>query len=138
MGLYLAVFDGDEELSGVEVGSYADFGAFRDAVAQHLEGGQVGSRFPTLMLHSDCEGSWSPQEAVRLHDELAEITEAFRQIPAISFQEDRWQAEVAKLFGLRPKNLYESFIDVDGEPLIERLLALARFSAEHGKEILFQ
>ena len=138
MGLYLAIFDDDEELNGVEVGSYADFGAFRDAVAQHLEDGQVGSRFPTLMLHSDCEGSWSPQEAARLHAELTEIAEAFRQLSAVPFRVDTWQAEVARLLGLRPQSLYESFIDVDGEPLIERLIGLASFSLEHGKEILFQ
>lgn len=42
MGLYLCVFEGDDELDGVEVGSYADFGAFRSAVATHVEGGIEG------------------------------------------------------------------------------------------------
>jgi len=52
MGLYLCVFDGEEELDGVEVGFYADFGTFRNAVVRHLENGKAGSRFPTLIHHS--------------------------------------------------------------------------------------
>jgi hypothetical protein len=100
MGLYLAVFDGEEEVSGVQVGSYADFGAFRDTVAEHLERGDVGSRFPTLMLHSNCEGSWLPEQAPQLRDELANIGDAFRQLPPIPFQPGSWQSEVARLLGL--------------------------------------
>ena len=45
MGLNLVIFDGDDEVESVDVGAYSDFGNFRDAVAQNLEGGVVGSRF---------------------------------------------------------------------------------------------
>jgi hypothetical protein len=38
MGLYLAVFDDEHELEGVEVGAYADFSTFQDAVVNNLEG----------------------------------------------------------------------------------------------------
>ena len=70
MGLYLTIFAGDEELDGVEVGAYADFSAFRDAVVSNLEAGNAGDRFPTLILHSDCDGEWSPDEAAKLEIEL--------------------------------------------------------------------
>jgi hypothetical protein len=138
MGLYLAVFDADEELEGVEVGSYADFGVFRDTVARLLEGGATGSRFPTLMLHSDCEGSWSLDDAARLQLELDQIADELRRLPPLDLKPDTWQVEVAKTLGIRPKNLYESFFDVDGEPLIERLSDLIRVSRRHGRQILFQ
>ena len=39
MGLYLCVFDEDEELEGVEVGSYSDFEFFRSSVTELLEQG---------------------------------------------------------------------------------------------------
>jgi hypothetical protein len=48
MGLYLCIFagdDGDEELDGVEVGGYDDFGEFRDLIARLIERGTWASRF---------------------------------------------------------------------------------------------
>ena len=43
MGLYISIFDGDDELDGVEVGPYRDFKTFRDVVTKHLEDGKAGS-----------------------------------------------------------------------------------------------
>jgi hypothetical protein len=56
MGLYLCVFDGDEDLEGVEVGAYADYNAVSDFVVRELEAGRLSSWFPTFVLHSDCDG----------------------------------------------------------------------------------
>jgi hypothetical protein len=50
MGLYLCVFDEGEDIAGVDVGSYADFNAFRNYVVTKLEGGRVGTNFPTLII----------------------------------------------------------------------------------------
>lgn len=138
MGLYLAVFDGEEELEGVDVGSYADFGRFREAVTAHLEGGVPGLHFPTLILHSDCDGSWSLEEAPRLASELGQIAEAFSTLPPIEHAMGTWQSEVLGQMALRPTSLHESFFDVDGEPLIERLIGLAHVSIDHHRPILFQ
>lgn len=138
MGLYLSVFDGDEELEGVEVGSYADFGLFRDAVAEHLEGGAAGSRFPTLMLHSDCDGHWSSREAASLQVELERIGDESRRLPPLELKPGSWQDDVAKTMGIKPRNLYESFFDVDGEPLVQRLLDLIGMSRTYDRDILFQ
>jgi hypothetical protein len=138
MGLYLCVFDGDDELEGVEVGSYADFGEFRDLIAQQLEGGRRGSRFPVLMLHSDCEGNWAPGEAARLEEELRTIAAEMRNRPSVPFRAGSWQAEVARQLGLKVRTLLDAYIDVDGEPLVERLTKLAQIAQREGKPILFQ
>jgi len=58
MGLYLCIFDGEEDVNGVEIGSYADYNALRDYVVRELELGKAGTRFPTFVLHSDCDGEW--------------------------------------------------------------------------------
>ena len=46
MGLYLAIFDDGQEVDGVDVGSYSDFTAFRDAVIKNLERGMRVHDFP--------------------------------------------------------------------------------------------
>ena len=136
MGLYLAIFDGDVELDGVEVGAYADFSAFRDAVVSKLEAGNAGSRFPTLILHSDCDGEWTPGQAAALEAELGVIAKEFASLPPVPL--DGWKAEVAKMVGTRPANLADCFFDIDGEPLLERVLGLARLSQERNLPVLFQ
>jgi immunity protein 70 of polymorphic toxin system len=137
MGLYLCIFDGDEDVDGVEVGAYADYNALRDYVVRELEAGRAGSRFPTFVLHSDCDGEWSVTECQRLQGELAEIAAALKQRPAVAFSSD-WQKAVAKSVGLAPQNAFESFIDVDGEFLLERLQNLAKNALERQLPILFQ
>jgi hypothetical protein len=137
VGLYLAVFENDEEIDGVEVGSYEDFGAFRDTVTNLLERGAAGTRFPTLILHSDCDGTWSPEEAARLKEELKTIRAEFSKLPAVAFSSS-WQNEVARSIGLTPVNLAESFIDIDGESLIDRLVSLAEVAEKRQQPIVFQ
>ncbi|NVJ27173.1 hypothetical protein HUW62_38760 [Myxococcus sp. AM011] len=137
MGLYLCIFKDDEELDGVEVGHYADFNEFRGCVTRELEAGKLGSRFPTLIMHSDCDGEWSVSDCERLRDELAVIAMELSMRPVVDFTSE-WQRIVAKSIGLRPRNAFESFIDVDGEFLIERLRGLAEFAIRHQAPILFQ
>jgi hypothetical protein len=137
MGLYLCVFDGDEDVNGVEVGPYADFNALRDYIVRELEGGKAGSRFPVLNLHSDSDGEWSFTDCEKLRGELAEIATALNARPAIKFVSD-WQKTVAKSIGLVPRNAFESFIDVDGEFLIERMQNLVDYAQKRGVPILFQ
>ncbi len=137
MGLYLAVFEDGNELDGVEVGPYASFGIFRHAVVNNLENRAAGSRFPTLILHSDCDGQWSAQEAATLEHELVEISTRFQELPPIPLEAD-WQKQTAKTVGIYPRNLYDCFFDVDGEPLIERLIGLAKLSQSRDLPILFQ
>ncbi|PQO40051.1 Imm70 family immunity protein [Blastopirellula marina] len=137
MGLYLCVFCDDEELEGVEVGSYADFERFRNCVTEYLEQGSPGRRFPTLMNHADSHGEWTPAECETLKAELAEIAAGLRQLPPAPFAAD-WQQEVANSLGLELKSLDESFIDVDGEPLLERLEQLCDIAIQRQCPILFQ
>jgi hypothetical protein len=137
MGLYLCVFEGDDEIEGVEVGSYSDFEWFRGLVAEKLEGGVVGSRFPVLMLHADSDGEWSINQCAGLRAELLEVSQEFRRLPACPFPSG-WQKSVLRSLGLTPSSLYESIIDVDGECLLQRLVGLCDKALEKGQPVLFQ
>lgn len=136
MGLYLAVFENDEEIEGVEVGSYDDFNVFRKTVTESLENGVEGSRFPTLVLHSDCDGIWNHDEAARLRAELETIRSEFAKLPPRCFE--GWQNDVERSIGLAPSNLAESFIDVDGEYLFDRLITLTQVAEDRRQPIVFQ
>lgn len=139
MGLYLCVFAAggqDEELEGVEVGSYDDFDRFRRAVHE-LEPDDWGGRFPVLMLHEDSDGAWSADEAIALELELRTIASEFENLAPQAFPAG-WQAEVAKQFGVVPRSLRDSFIDVDAEPLLDRLAELAGLASRERLPILFQ
>src|SRR4051794_9166794 len=121
MGLYLCVFDDtDNELEGVEVGSYADFNFFRDAVVATVEDGYAGTVCPVINSHSDSDGEWTSDEASDLLVELAQIAEVMRVHAPVEFN-SKWKEEVARTFGIRPETLLDCFFDIDGEPLIERL-----------------
>ena len=137
MGLYLCILDGDEEIDGVEVGSYADYGALVTQVVDRLEAGIAGARFPVLVLHSDCDGSWTVQDCAKLEKELDVIIQEFKRLAPIPFTA-AWQKVIAKQIGHRPENLFESFIDVDGELLLDRLIELARMAQRRGEPIVFQ
>jgi hypothetical protein len=137
MGLYFCIFDGDEDVDGIDVGSYADFGSLRDYVARELEHGKTGSSFPTFMLHSDGDGEWSVADCEKLQKEIAEIASALKIRSPIGFMSD-WQRGLAKSIGLNPKNAFEAFIDVDGEFLLERLQGLVENALTLGLPILFQ
>jgi hypothetical protein len=139
MGLYLCVLDAaGEEAEGVEVGSYADFNAFRDALrASALWSGAEAACCPVLTNHSDCDGMWTSEEAERLLSELSLADRVMREQPAIELTQ-AWKLEVAKTMGIRPATLLDCFFDVDGEPLVERLMQLANASVGTGRPILFQ
>ncbi|MGH8605071.1 MAG: Imm70 family immunity protein, partial [Gammaproteobacteria bacterium] len=132
MGLYLCVFDeADNELEGVEVGSYADFNFFRDAVTAVVEKGEAGAVCPTLNNHLDSDGEWSSSDSMRLLLELDQVAEAFLKCPPVEYNTE-WKDQVAKVFGINPETLLECFFDVDGEPLVERLQQLAKVSVDSG------
>ncbi len=127
MGLYLCISqpsenqdEDPEEIDGVAVGAYSDFADFRDTVLREVENGAHGSLCPVLQLHSDCDGEWSPDECVRLRAELARVKRVFLERPARP--PGGWQAQVIAELRLPPRqSLFDSFIDPDGQPLVDRL-----------------
>lgn len=137
MGLYLCIFDGDEDIDGLEVGSYADYNALRNYVVGEFEEGKAGSSFPTFVMHSDSDGEWSVEQCCQLRNELSAIVAAMKTRPPVEFSSE-WQRGVAKSVGLVPQNAFESFIDVDGEFLLERLQNLIEKSITKQLPILFQ
>jgi hypothetical protein len=138
LGLYLCVFtseDIDDELDGIDVGGYDDFHEFRQTVCDTVEDGMWGSTCPVLMTHSDCDGTWNPDVAEELIEELGTIQNRFRQLPARVAE--GWRHEAFRMYG-QPTSLADCFIDVDREPLIERISALARLAFQRGRPISFQ
>ncbi len=139
MGLYLCVFadDTDDEVDGVEVGGYDDFHSFRLAVAERLESGEWGSRFPVLMMHPDSEGEWTPAQAAGLERELLAIGDELARLPAAPIEEG-WRHDVVKQLGIEPATLLDCYFDIDGEPLVERLIGLTRAARQIDQPISFQ
>ena len=140
MGLYLCVFEGEDddvEIDGVEVGGYDDFQTFRTAVNEQLETVSWGSRFPILMNHRDSDGIWTTDEAAALELELRTIAEEMGRLPPRDLPQG-WQRKTAEERGLRPMSLDETFFDMDGEPLLDRLADLARVAVENRQPIWFQ
>jgi hypothetical protein len=121
VGLVLCIYEDREsgdDVDGFQVGSYGDFDAWRGFIATQLENGVWGSRFPTLMMHSDCDGQWSPEECVLLKQELETIRREMAERPVLPFPAS-WQPEVAEEFGLTPQSALDCFITVDGETLVD-------------------
>jgi len=102
-----------------------------------VEEGKPGSVCPTLIVHSDCDGEWSVEEARRLSRELDIVESRFAKMPPVPLPAG-WKPAVAKMFGIAPSNLAECFFDVDGESLTRRLKDLIRSSMESGSPIVFQ
>jgi hypothetical protein len=136
MSLYLCVFRGEEELDGVDVGSYEDFERLRD-VARSIDG-RVFRRFGILRTNVSPTTAWRPRAAARLEAELRAFAQELRSRPPRPFPDGSWQARVAAARVTAPATLYDCFFDVEGRPLVERLLALCRLSIETRQPILFQ
>jgi hypothetical protein len=132
MGLNLVIFAGDpagddepDEIDSLAVGSYSDFGDFRDAVLTHVEAGRRGSRCPVLQLHSDCDGEWTPEDCVKLRAELALVKEVFVRRPPVTVS--GWRAQAIAAEGVPQHSLLDAFVDPDGQLLVDRLDALFYF-----------
>lgn len=131
MSLYLAVFNGEDEVTGWVLGHYSDFGTFRDVISETVG----GKRFPVLMTHSDCDGAWQTQELLQLQLELTSIAEEFRKLPA----RDLARAfEHTTQWRRGARNLYECFHNVDGENLFDALIELANEGIRVNQPIVFQ
>jgi len=137
MSLYLCIYAGDREVDGVEVGPYANFNALRTAAVGVSAPNAANASYPTLLEHSDCDGEWSPDACVHLHQELASLVTALKNQPPTGFPSE-WQQEMARSVGLEPRNAFECFIDVDGEFLLDRLQHLVDTAVRLQLPILFQ
>jgi hypothetical protein len=132
MGLYLCIFQAGQEVAGVDCGSYSEYGHFIDSVVE-LEGGVPGARFPTLTLHSDCDGIWTVADCTQLRQDLAAIAAAFEAMPQILITNSKLGDEKNPT-----KNLLECFIDANGKPLAIAILELCELACTIGEPILFQ
>jgi len=62
---------------------------------------------------------------------------AMQARPPVPFISD-WQRNVAQSFGLSPKNAFESFIDVNGDFILERIQQLVDVAIDRQLPISFQ
>jgi Immunity protein 70 len=88
------------------------------------------------MMHSDCDGQWSPDECVVLKQELEAIRDEMTKLPAVPFPAG-WQQQVAEEFGLTSQRALDCFITVDGENLVDAIARLADLAIKLGKPIDF-
>ena len=134
MSLSLTIWDDDheDELVTWQVGSYSDFACFRDTVVRHLP----ATRLPVLMTHSDCEGEWSVAELPALTAELETIGERFRTLPPEEPQGGAFSHTAGERAGA--VSLYDCFHNVDGENLIEALIALCQEGIRLHRPISFE
>lgn len=137
MGLYLCIFNNDEELESVEIGFYSDFNFLRDTVVATVENSRFGTVCPVFVMHSDSDGEWSHEQSEQLLKELYIIEEKFTSLPPVDFNSE-WKRAVAKECGISTKCLLDCFFDINGEPLIERLKGLAELSIKNRLPIYFQ
>ena len=91
----------------------------------------------TLLIHSDCDGSWNVDECVQLKMELEEIKEVFTQEPP-DFSIIELKQDIFKFYGITPKNLFECFVDSDCEFLVDRLIDLCNLAMQKNRPIMFQ
>ena len=131
MGVRLYVECQHRELDAVETATEDDFMFLRDFVHMALEDGNFASRFPILLktFFSD----WHSENIPGLERELKQIHAAFRKLPPEP-PDGNWRAKLRQS-GRTPKTLAEAYVDRDGAPLLERLIALAQTAREKGLPI---
>jgi hypothetical protein len=131
MGVRLYVENDRGELAAVETETEDDFMYFRDSVHLALEEGKFAGRFPILM--KTFLSDWEKEDVAGLERELNEIHAAFRKLPPMP-PDGNWRAKLMRS-GRKPGTLAEVYLDKDGAPLIERLIALAQVARDNGLPI---
>lgn len=129
------ILSGDRELETVSTTTYDDFYYFRDSIHYALEEGEFGSKFPIFMCRFE-PSEWKVEELAALQHELEAIAEAFKKLPPQPL-DSHWGGRVADSRA-RYSNLYEVFVDADGEPLLERLINLCRVAQREKKPIVLR
>jgi hypothetical protein len=87
-------------------------------------------------MHSDCDGEWSVSDCRNLLEELSAIAAEMKHRPPVPLSD--WQRNVAKSRGLVPATAFESFIDVNGDFVVDRISYLAGVAIQRSLPILFQ
>jgi len=132
-GVRLSVKRGAKELDAVETLTEDDFMFFRDSVHLALEDGKFASRFPVLFKTFFTD--WQSDDVPELERELRDIQATFRKMPPEP-PDANWRAKLRQS-GRTPETLAEVYVDKDGAPLLERLIALVQTAREHGLPILW-
>ena len=139
MSLYLCVLDFSEkyekEVFGVEVGSYAYFGFFRDCICKYVEKNRRGSVCPNIMNHEDANGFYTPEECTSVIKELSLVRRAFEEIPV----DDNilLNSNIVQNSNLQ-NNLSDYFVDIDGCNLITQLELICECAVNNNLNVYFQ
>ena len=127
MGVRLVVANQVGELVAVETATEDDFMYFRDSVHLALEGGKFASRFP--ILFKTFLSDWEVEDVPGLERELREIHAAFRALPPEP-PDGNWRRKF-RHSGRASETLAEVYVDRNGAPLLEGLIALAQIAREN-------
>jgi hypothetical protein len=127
MGVRLVVANQAAELAAVETATEDDFMFFRDSVHLALESGKFASRFP--MLFKTFLSDWLVEDIASLERELKEIHAAFRALPPEP-PDASWRQKL-RHSGRTPETLAEVYVDRNGAPLLEGLIALVQIAREN-------
>ncbi len=92
----------------------------------------------TLKLQKVPMGEWTRGEAAELRQELRTIDRELSALPPVSLPAGEWPESVARTLGQAPASLAQCFIDVDGEPLFDRLQELVDVAIDRDCPIFFQ
>lgn len=140
MSLYLCVFDFSDtyenEIMGVEVGSYAYFNVFRDCISKYVENDRRGSKCPYIMNHNDSTGVFTPEDCKNVLHELSLIKNVFLNIPTNNdiIEQNSHLLQDKNLC----ENLADLFVDIDGCNLIEQLELICKCSIKTNLNVYFQ
>ena len=139
MSLYLCVLDpeNEEEYEAVEVGPYSYFGAVRDAIKSAFGGELKAIKiFPQFLLHQDCFGEWTVENAHDLKKEIIEIKSELTQLKPRMLIYSEWYIQYYRK--INPNCFYDCFIDIEGQNLFDNIFKLCEVSIQSGLPILFQ
>lgn len=139
MSLYLCVLDFSEgyenEIKGIEIGSYDYFSCFRECICKYVENNKWGSKCPIIMNHEEGNGFFSPDDCKKVLNELLVIKRVFENIipDNSTLQKVKKYKKIQSSMVLR-----ECFTDVDDCDLISQLEMICELSVQKELNVYFQ
>ena len=129
----ISISDGAANSSAVRTSTTDDYHYMKDSLHAALEQpGEFGSKFPVFMKRFE-DDEWEVVELPDLERELESLIATLKGMEPRPL-DSNWQSKMF-LADPPPTNLYEVFLDAEGNPLLGSLLELCRVAQEEGKAV---